>query len=171
MLEAKGTSGTVRFDGQTVTITREGIVQRSVSQGLHGTASYPIAQLTGVRIQKPGLHAGQFTLIAAGARDVGVRGASGGSDPMTVLFQRRAMANFEKIKNAIEQAIARPPLVTVQQQTPPAAAPSIAEQLERVAALYRDNLISFDEFEAAKAQILGQGQHYAAPGPQDARVW
>jgi hypothetical protein len=166
VIEAKGTSGLVKFDGTTVVISRTGLIQRSVSQGLHGEHRYPVRQLTGARIQKPGMHAGQFTLLAPGARDVGFRKASGGGDPMTVLFQRKALKAFEEMAAAINDAIARG---TSPQPYPAAPVDGIAGQLAQLAALHAAGQLTDEQFEAAKASVLGQG-HYA-PGPQDAPPW
>jgi hypothetical protein len=49
-----------------------------------------------------------------------------------------------------------------QQQAPPPAAapaggPSVADQLQQIAALHQQGVLSDDEFSAAKAKILGSG--------------
>lgn len=167
-LEAKGTSGTVTFDGATVVIKRSGLVQVSVSGGMRGEARYPVGQLSGVRIQKPGAHAGQFTLIAAGTTAVGVGAASSGHDPMTVLFQRRSHQAFLDLADAIEAALAersygRPPQGVRAQDAEP---PSLAGELAHLAHLHAQGMLSDGEFAAAKARLLG-----TAPPTQDHRPW
>src|SRR5215831_7512541 len=43
------------------------------------------------------------------------------------------------------------------QQAAPAAGPSVADQLQQIAALHQQGVLSDDEFAAAKAKILGGG--------------
>jgi hypothetical protein len=163
-MEVRGTSGTVSFDGSTVVITRSGLRQVSVSGGLRGEARYAVSQLSGVRIQKPGLHAGQFTLVAAGTNAVGVGAASSGHDPMTVLFQRNVHQAFLELAGAIEEAIRDLAYGRVPVQD--AAPRSVVDELARLGQLRDQGLLSDAEFTAAKAQLLG-----VTPEPQDRRPW
>jgi outer membrane murein-binding lipoprotein Lpp len=50
-----------------------------------------------------------------------------------------------------QQQYAPPP------QAAPAAGPSVADQLQQIAALHQQGVLSDDEFTAAKAKILGGG--------------
>jgi hypothetical protein len=49
-----------------------------------------------------------------------------------------------------QQQYAPPP-----QQAPPPAGPSVADQLQQIATLHQQGVLSDDEFAAAKAKILG----------------
>ena len=51
-----------------------------------------------------------------------------------------------------QQQYAPPP-----QQAPPAGGPSVADQLQQIAGLHQQGVLSDDEFAAAKAKILGGG--------------
>ena len=51
-----------------------------------------------------------------------------------------------------QQQYAPPP-----QQAAPAAGPSVADQLQQIATLHQQGVLSDDEFTAAKARILGGG--------------
>jgi hypothetical protein len=53
-----------------------------------------------------------------------------------------------------QQQYAPPPQ---QQQAAPAAGPSVADQLQQIATLHQQGVLSDDEFAAAKAKILGGG--------------
>jgi Short C-terminal domain len=50
-----------------------------------------------------------------------------------------------------QQQYAPPP----QQQAAPAAGPSVADQLQQIATLHQQGVLSDDEFAAAKAKLLG----------------
>ena len=156
----QGTSGTVTFDGATVVITRSGLVQVSVSGGMRGEARYPVGQLSGVRIQKPGAHAGQFTLIAAGTTAVSVGAASSGHDPMTVLFQRKSHQAFLDLVDAIETALAERSYGggPAGARTQGAEPPSLAGELAHLARLHAEGTLSDSEFATAKARPGLQGR-------------
>lgn len=156
MLSAKGTNGTIHFDGQTITLERSGFGAR-MSVG-KGEKRIPIASVTAVQWRKASLTTGfiQFTL-AGGVERRSRPGHSGGdarTDENSVTFHARQQPAFEPIRAAIEAAIA-------QQHAPqaavaaPGAAASIADELAKLAGLRDQGIISPADFEAAKARILG----------------
>jgi hypothetical protein len=62
----------------------------------------------------------------------------------------------------LEQQQGPPPDQYAQQQAPPqqaapAAGPSVADQLQQIATLHQQGVLTDDEFGAAKAKILGGG--------------
>ena len=56
-----------------------------------------------------------------------------------------------------QQQYAPPPQQAPPPDAAPAAGPSMADQLQQIAALHQQGVLSDDEFAAAKAKILGGG--------------
>lgn len=154
MLSAKGTNGTLEFDGEAVIIKRTGINARMLVGG--GEKRIPAAGITAVQWRKAGLTTGfiQFTLAGGIERrsKPGHTGADAKRDENTVTFHARQQPAFEPIRDAIEQAIA-------QRHAPQAAAPgaagSLADELGKLAALREQGIISDADFEQAKARLIG----------------
>jgi Domain of unknown function (DUF4429)/Short C-terminal domain len=154
MFEAKGTNGTLTFDGQTITILRKGFNARVFVGG--GEKSIPIASVAAVQWKKAGLTAGFIQFTVPGGNEVRSRSGRQSRDALhdenSVTFHARQMPAFEPIREAIEQAIAQ----RHAPQTPaPAAGGSMADELGKLAALRQQGIISDADFEQAKARLIG----------------
>jgi hypothetical protein len=154
MLSAKGSNGTIHFDGQTIILERTGFGAR-MSVG-KGEKRIPLASVTAVQWRKAGLTTGfiQFTL-AGGVERRNRPGHAGGdarTDENSVTFHARQQPAFEPIRAAIDAAIAQR---HAPQPAAPAAGGSIADELAKLAALRDQGIISPQDFEAGKARILG----------------
>jgi hypothetical protein len=154
MLTAKGTNGTIHFDGQTVTIERTGFNARVFVGG--GEKRIPTASITAVQWKKAGLTAGFIQFTVPGGNEVRSRSGRQSRDALhdenSVTFHARQMPAFEPIRAAIEQAI------TARHNAPqaaPAAATSIGDELAKLATLRQQGIITDADFEAGKARILG----------------
>lgn len=109
VIEAKGHNGTATFDGRFVTIKRTGFVA-ATTQG-RGEKRIPVSQISAVQF-KPAtsLFAGSISFTIPGG--VESRSRAGGhtqaamKDENAVLFQKKHLAEFEALRNAIEDAIA-----------------------------------------------------------------
>lgn len=142
-----GSSGaSVTFDGWTVTVHHRG-----GGRGL-GDASVPINQLSGVEFRKAGLaSAGMFTLLTAGA--VAPRRAGMvNKNPLAVWLTRGQNRDFEALRDLILRAIAAQH--APQPQYAPHA-PSVAHELQRLGQLMQQGLLTPQQFEQAKRQLLG----------------
>jgi hypothetical protein len=153
MLTAKGTNGTIHFDGQTVTIERTGFNARVFVGG--GEKRIPITSITAVQWKKAGLTAGFIQFTVPGGNEVRSRSGRQSRDALhdenSVTFHARQMPAFEPIRAAIEQAIAARHNAP---QAAPAAAASIGDELAKLAALREQGIITDADFEAGKARIL-----------------
>ena len=139
-------------DGQ-VTLTDTAVIIRHFwnSKNGRGTATYPLDTITGVEY-RPGVLAAKFTLVVPGT----VQRGSKKGDPLTVEVGRNHADGFKKLADEILRKVRRPPLVTVQQQTPPGpVAPDLAGQLAQLGELRARGVLSDAEFAAAKARLLG----------------
>jgi len=149
----------VSFDGATVYVQR-------VALGRKGTDAYPLAQISGVQVDRPAmLKLGRFRILVPGEVAPRRRQSAMNSvqDPFVVMFNSTHVEEFEALAAAIRQAQAG-----LQQRAPfQAAAPvqpaalDLAGQLQQLAALHAQGVLSDAEFAAAKARLLGQ------PAPQD----
>ena len=76
-------------------------------------------------------------------------------DRISALEQQQGQGQYAPQDQYGQQQYAPPP-----QQAPPAApagGPSVADQLQQIAGLHQQGVLSDDEFAAAKAKILGGG--------------
>jgi hypothetical protein len=156
MIEVKGHGGQIQFDGQYVTITRKGFLARaSVGKGekrLH------ISQITAVQWKPAGAFVNgfiQFTVPGGNERRsaFGSQTSSAAQDENSVVFTKQQQPEFEKLRAALDQAIA----AQHAPQAPVAAVPaSLADELTKLAALRDQGVLNPAEFEQQKARLLGQ---------------
>jgi len=150
MFQAASRIATIAFDSHVVTITRPkgglGVDQ--------GTRTYPIGQVTGIQWRPAGLMtSGYLRLVVPGVADV--RSRKGGAvdllrDELSVPFGKGQQAAFEKVRVAIEQALAL-------QHAGPArpVGSSLADEIGKLQALVQAGALSPSEYEQAKARLLG----------------
>lgn len=154
MLQVKGHNGTVSFDGTVVTITRTGFLARATLG--KGEKRIPVRQLTAVQFKPAGLLMNGYIAFTIGGGNekqsqFGSQTYQAVKDENAVVFMSGQQAEFEKIRNAIEAAMAAPA---------PAAAgggPDLVGQLSQLAQLRDAGVVSEAEFGAAKARLLGTG--------------
>ena len=159
MITANGHNGQVTFDGTFVTITRSGFLARATVG--KGEKRLPIGSITGVQWKPASAMVNgfiQFTVPGGNEvrSHVGSQTRSAGQDENSVIFMRKQSAEFEALRAAVEQAIATrqspPPVYT----PPPAPAPDIAGQLQQLATLRDQGILTPQEFEAKKAELLAR---------------
>lgn len=154
MIEVKGHNGHVSFDGQSVTIIRKGFLARS-SIG-KGEKRLPISQIAAVQWKPAGWGWNgfiQFTVPGGNEQQsaFGNQTMRATKDENSVMFTKKQMPEFERLRAAIDEAIAR-------QHAPQAAGSSggsIADELAKLAALREQGVITDADFEAGKAKVLG----------------
>lgn len=155
MLEVKGHNGQVQFDGQTVTITRKGILARATVG--KGEKRFHISQISSVQWKPAGPFVNGFIAFsAAGGNErrskFGSQTSSAVNDENSVLFVRgKQQKAFEELRAAVEAAIAA-------HHGPAAQSPaaSVADELAKLATLREQGVISDDEFQQQKQRLLGQ---------------
>ena len=152
MLTLKGRQGkTVVVEGSTVTISKKGSLFASKRE-----KAIPIRNITSVEVKKPGaLTAGfiQFSIAGGAARDSSFKVTGGAfdaaSDENSVLFAD---------KEAYEVALEIKKYVENHTEGAPAAAPaelSAADEIVKLKSLLDQGILSAEEFEAKKRQLLG----------------
>lgn len=149
MVEVKGYTGTVVFDGQSITIIKTGVGR--VASG-RGQIRIPVRSVTAV-MWKPAnpVVNGYIHFSVPGGTDRRSRSQSANVrlSPNTVSFLRSQMQEFEALRNAVEEAIEHGPQPTV-------VPASIPEQIAQFAALRDQGILTEEEFAAKKASLLSQ---------------
>jgi Domain of unknown function (DUF4429)/Short C-terminal domain len=155
MIEVSGQGGQVQFDGQYVTITRKGFLARATVG--KGEKRLHISQITAVQWKPAGAFVNgfiQFTLPGGNERRsaFGSQTKSAAQDENSVVFTKQQQSQFEKLRAALDQAIAS-------QHAPQgqaSASSSLADELSKLAALRDQGILSDAEFEQQKARLLSQ---------------
>lgn len=105
---AKGHNGQVSFDGRMVTISRKGLLGRA-SVG-KGEKRIPLTSITAVQWKPAGPVMNgyiQFSLPGGneGRARFGSQTKDAGHDENSVIFTRRQMASFQRLRTAVEDAL------------------------------------------------------------------
>jgi hypothetical protein len=139
-LYAKGTNGLITIDGDWLTIERKGAGDRRI----------PLAAISAVEVRQARVFTHGFIRFSvAGSPEFrgGVQSAM--RDENAVTFRRGQAKGFNMIRAAVEQSI------TAHAGAPSGASePDIPEQIKKLDELRDQKLITDEEFEAKKAELL-----------------
>jgi hypothetical protein len=150
---ARGRNGQLTVYPTKIVISREGAMG-FISQGHKGRKEIDLTQISAVQFKDPGpLTVGyiQFSFIGGSETKHGIRDAV--SDENSILFAQKAESAFREAKRLIDQY--REELRAPHHAAP--AAPDPVEQLERLAGLLERGLLTKDEFELKKRELLRLG--------------
>ena len=149
---AKGTNGTLVVKENTIEIVRSGLNARLL--GLRGNKEILIKNITSIQFKQPGLLTNgfiQFAFSGSSESKAGVFDAT--KDENSVVFAKSELKSFERLKNIInEKRNSAQVVVSVPQ---PTQQDDIYSQIEKLSALKEKGIITNDEFEAKKKQLLG----------------
>jgi hypothetical protein len=156
-MEAEGKTGQVQFDGQYVTITRNGFLARSVVG--KGEKRLHVAQIAAVQWKPAGAVVNgfiQFTVPGGNERRsrMGSQTHDATRDENSVVFTKKQQPEFEALRTALDAAIAHQH-APAQVAMPPAT--SVADELAKLAGLVQAGALTQEEFRQAKARLLGGG--------------
>jgi hypothetical protein len=160
-IEVKGYNGSVAFDGQFVTIIRKGALAR-MTVG-KGEKRIPLASITAVQWKPAGAMVNgfiQFTVPGGNEKKSAFGSQTRGAvnDENSVVFVKKQMPDFEELRMQVEMAIARR---GSGQPAAPAPQPNIAEQIQQLAGLRDQGLLTNEEF-ACRAVASTRQSGYAA---------
>ncbi|HEX8174081.1 MAG TPA: DUF4429 domain-containing protein [Pyrinomonadaceae bacterium] len=150
IMSAGGVNGQLTLFADKVRISRSGLLA-VMTQGLKGDKEILLSSITSIQFrQANALTNGyiQFTFAGSGENKRGLLDAT--KDENTVMFKSSQQGEFQRMKAAIEQKIAelRRPRAIVAQFSP-------AEELEKLASLKERGIITEEEFNIKKKQLLG----------------
>lgn len=145
-MQAEGYTGWVRLEGERVVIRK-----KLLYGATKGEKSIPIAAISAVQFKPAGgLNNGFIQFAYSGAKECtgGVFAAT--KDENSVVFTGRQEAAFA----ALRDEVLRRQSAGQAQSAAPATA-SAADEIERFAALREKGLLTDEEFQAKKRQLLG----------------
>ncbi len=146
-LTAKGINGQIELHGNKIRIRRKGL-NAIVSHGFKGDKDILISSITSIQFKTSNLATNgyiQFSFMGGQEAKGGIKQAV--KDENSVVFTKKNQSDFAKIKEAIDSRI------RAGQATGPAT--SEAEELAKFATLKNQGIISEEEFQIKKNQILG----------------
>lgn len=152
-LQARGTSGTITFDGVYVTISRTGLSRLTVGKG---DKRIPVGSISAVQWKPAGaLVNGYIQFTIPGGNEQRSRAGSqtfnAAGDENSLVFTRKQAPAFEQIRQAVEAAVAQ--RYAPQQAYAPAPS-SLADELAKLGQLVQQGLLSREEYESQKARLL-----------------
>ncbi|ACK93689.1 MULTISPECIES: DUF4429 domain-containing protein [Bacillus] len=139
---------TITIDGNFIRIKRKGFVNL-MNHGLDGEKTIDINTLTGVQMKQAGFTSGYIQFIFMGSKESkgGVFAAT--KDENTVMFVKKEQKMAEEIKTYIEGILSN------KGQTQVAATTSGADEILKYKELLDQGIITEEEFQAKKKQLLG----------------
>ncbi|MDR6691458.1 hypothetical protein J2X55_002381 [Microbacterium sp. 1154] len=148
-ITANGVNGQISFDGNVVRITRAGFFGR-VGHG-RGEKTLNVRSIGAVQIKPASALVNGFIQFSVSGesskQSIGFgRSQDAAQDENAVIFAKKSTADFEAVRDAVLAALAG--------GSTPAPAVDHAEQLTKLAALRDAGVITTEEFDAKKAEIL-----------------
>jgi len=152
IMVAKGLNGWVELYENKVKIRRVDFKGNRTKINDKGDKDILLTSLTAIQFRRRSIIVpGYIQFVYMGSSEANTTIMNDMLDENTVTFQKKGQPYFEKIKEAIEEAMER-----IQTSAPPTvAALSNADELEKFAALKEKGIISEEEFQQKKKQILG----------------
>lgn len=155
--EYKGYNGTMVLTDDCVIIKREG-VKPSKMGGFHrGDKTIPYSSIVAVTHRKADRAGGYLKLtLLGGSEEKGGR-LQGLWDENSIFFKRKDDSKFLQAKTLIEERITQSSITPGREDNtvPPLQQDGYIEELEKLAALRDNGIITEDDFNAKKSKLLG----------------
>lgn len=150
VMEAKGVNGQLELLENKIRIRRKGLMALA-TQGIKGDKEIFIKQITSVQIKNASaLINGFIQFVFVGGQEAKGGLLEAGKDENTVTFSKKQQPEFEAIKSAIEER-----LVALDQAPVATQASTSLDELKKLADLKSEGIITQEEFDAKKKQLLG----------------
>lgn len=144
---AKGSNGILYLIGDRIRISRKGLGS-FLLQGLKGDKDININDISAVQLKKSGVLVKgyiQFTFNGSAETKKGIFDAT--KDENSILFTNTK--DFEKIRDEIQKRMTQ-----LKSHSSPTYQPSIPEQIKQISELKEQGIISEEEFEKKKKELL-----------------
>lgn len=146
-MEAVGNNGRMILGDGTLTISRKGTgLLTALNLGLQGDKVIQLNQITAVELRPPGLMTSGYIRLSINGRDPVGGLMEAVKDENAVLLTKDQLADFEALKDAVLARIGR---------AAGQPASSAADEIEKLAALRDRGILTDDEFNQKKRQLLG----------------
>lgn len=149
MFELKGESNLLVVYEDKLTITPQGLFGL-LNKGIKGTKTIPFTSITSIELKESGFLPGyiQFGTADASSNRGGIIAAH--QDENTFMYKGRPLnEQVATIKAYIEKAIQN-----LKQQPNPTSSGGISEELQKLASLRDQGILTDAEFQTAKAKLL-----------------
>jgi len=146
LLQAQGQGGALDVYDEKIVIRRKGVLA-FLNHGMKGDKEVPISKITSIQFKQAGTIINgyiQFSLPGGNESKGGVFAAT--KDENTIMFTKQQAPNFEKAKEILDKNI---------YDKPPASSKNGFDEIEKLAELKKKGIITKEEFEAKKKQLLG----------------
>jgi len=146
-MTAKGYCGQIELYNNKICIRRKGFFS-FLQHGLKGDKNIMISSITSIQFKAAGLTNGYIQIAFSGGKEAKGGIFQAGKDENTVMFTKRQQPLFEKIKDAVESRLQSGKGIS-------ASPGSDADELAKLADLRDKGILTEDEFQHKKKQILG----------------
>jgi len=143
--EVKGNNGILELEEDKIRIKRKGFIAL-LSHGAKGDKEIMIDHISSIQFKKVGITSGYIQFAFLGGTEAKGGLLQAGQDENTITFTKKQQPDFEAIKSMIEERMTK--------GKAPSESSSISD-LEKLAELKEKGIISEEEFNAKKKQILG----------------
>jgi hypothetical protein len=151
LMTIKGHNGQLELHDEKIVIKRKGLLAFS-SQGLKGDKEIRIKSISAVQFKQAGMLVNGYIQFAHSGSSESKGGLFDAvKDENTVVFTKKQMPEFRELKDRLDDLINR----LADAATAPAAAFSAADEIKKLAELRDQGLITSDQFEVKKQQLLG----------------
>ncbi|MEK2611442.1 DUF4429 domain-containing protein [Pseudomonas shirazensis] len=147
ILKANGHNGQLELTNSALRIKRKGALA-FLTQGFKGDKEIPIKQITSIQFKKASIIVNgyiQFTFNGSQEAKGGV--LQGASDENTVMFRSGQQKEFNAIRDELQKRM--------NEQAEPSKPSSSLDDLEKLATLKDKGVITDEEFQLKKKEILG----------------
>ena len=150
LVSAKGVNGQIELLQDRVRIKRKGGMA-VLTQGLKGDKEIQLASISSIQLRAPGSFTNGYIQFAFhGGQEAKGALFQATSDENSVMFSSAQFVDFQKMKQSIEQQRAK-----ISVSTAPSSSASGLDDLEKLASLRDKGILTEEEFQAKKKQILG----------------
>ncbi|MFD0825809.1 DUF4429 domain-containing protein [Neobacillus sp. M.A.Huq-85] len=149
-MEVTGVNGQLELKENKIVIKRKGMLAK-MSQGLKGDKEILIKQISSIQFKNAGTFTNGYIQFAfSGGKETKGGLVDATQDENTVMFNKKQAGDFEKFKVAVEEKID-----LLSQPIQQAPQTDIADQIKKLADLMAIGILTEEEFNAKKKQLLG----------------
>lgn len=138
----------VTVDDHTVKIEPKGMLNYLSKGGSKGEKSIPLKSITAVQFKKPGLTNGYIQFAYSGSSETKGGTMSAAKDENSIMFTKKELAKAQELVDLVENK---------RHADTPSSSPqlSVADELIKFKELLDAGILTQEEFDAKKKQMLG----------------
>lgn len=149
-MEVNGYNGQIVVDENWVTIKRKGAMAM-ISQGFKGDKKIPISNIISVQFKNANAMVNGYIQFATASGEAARGITQATADENTVMFKKSQMPEFEKLRDHIEDLIAK----RMNGGGGGGSSVDVADELAKLAKLKEQGILSDEEFAKMKAKLIG----------------